>query len=70
LARLQGLVNVSAPIPDDALVMARVEVVQYVNGQGQVWWNIDHDDTATITQIFGLLHTAAIEMYLRAKGEA
>jgi hypothetical protein len=33
---------VSAPIPDDALVMARVEVVQYVNGQGQVWWNIDH----------------------------
>jgi hypothetical protein len=49
------------------MVVARVEVVQYLNDEGQVWWDIDHSEGTPLTQLIGLLHTAALELYLRAK---
>jgi hypothetical protein len=57
-------------VSDTRIVTARVEVTQYLNDEGGVWWDIDHSEGTPLTQIVGLLHSAALELYLRAREEA
>lgn len=56
--------------PEGAFVTARIEVVQYLHPEtGDVWWNIDHDESSTLTQLIGLLMIATLEMYARSQKE-
>lgn len=51
----------------ERVVTARVEVTQWINPEtGELWWDIDHDETSTLTQIVGLLTLATHEMYRRS----
>lgn len=60
----------SADAPEGAFITARVEVIQYLHpDSGEIWWNIDHDDASTLTQIIGLLAIAQQEMFRRSLGE-
>lgn len=47
-------------------VTARVEVVQWINEDGELRWDIDYDDDQTLTQTVGMLALAQMEMYRRA----
>ena len=54
----------------ERIVTARVEVIQWINPEsGELWWDIDHSEDASLTQIVGLLTIATHEMYRRAMGE-
>lgn len=48
------------------MVTARVEVVQWIDEDGGLRWDIDFDEGQTLTQTVGMLALAQMEMYRRA----
>jgi len=53
------------------VVTARVEVVQWIDDDGVLRWDIDFDEGQTLTQTVGMLALAQQEMYRRAiEGDA
>jgi hypothetical protein len=55
-------------LPDSSnrRVTARVEVVQWINEDGELRWEIDFEEDQPLTQTVGMLALAQMEMYRRA----
>ena len=53
-------------IPEDGIVVGRVEVTKYIHADGREYWDLDYDSEQSLTQIVGLLVMGAMEIYRRA----
>ncbi len=58
----------SIEMPEGAVEVCRVEVVQYIHPDDQegLWWNLYYSEDSPLTQIMGLIEIAKAEVISRA----